>query len=188
MFADCILATSAGQGDESHVQCHAIISANPELFAYEFFENREGDTNFQLRNNDNWVTRFKPKENAITIVDVQGNGSLVTLRGHTDAVHSCAFSKDRALAITTSHDGTVRIWDAQTGRCLQIIEAHLDKYMVSFAVFDEENNGLEITYSFRDQSKNVLHKDDSLEGEFLEVVSYRSIVTLWKQCSAQLHA
>ncbi|KAF2115879.1 WD40-repeat-containing domain protein, partial [Lophiotrema nucula] len=47
-----------------------------------------------------------------------------TLEGHSDSVHSVAFSHDSTRLASASHDGTVRIWDARSGACLQKLEGH----------------------------------------------------------------
>ena len=36
--------------------------------------------------------------------------------GHTGDVRSAAFSGDGKRVVTASHDGTVRVWDAETGK------------------------------------------------------------------------
>jgi len=41
---------------------------------------------------------------------------LLKLEGHTDWVHSAAFSPNGSRVATASQDGTVRIWDAKTGK------------------------------------------------------------------------
>ncbi len=39
--------------------------------------------------------------------------------GHTDMVWTCALSPDRRRLITTSNDGTAKIWDVESGRIVQ---------------------------------------------------------------------
>ena len=46
------------------------------------------------------------------------------LRGHKRKIHSAAFSPDGRRIVTASEDGTVRVWEGETGRELrETIEA-----------------------------------------------------------------
>ena len=47
---------------------------------------------------------------------------LLVLRGHNDRTVEAAFSRDGAMILTTSFDGTVRLWDAATGRELRVLD------------------------------------------------------------------
>jgi WD40 repeat protein/serine/threonine protein kinase len=44
------------------------------------------------------------------------------LEGHTDRVHTVSVSAEGRLALSGSWDGTVRLWEARTGRCLRVYE------------------------------------------------------------------
>jgi len=49
---------------------------------------------------------------------------LQTLEGHSGWVYSVVFSHDsRQLASASGHQ-TIKIWDAETGRCMQTLEGH----------------------------------------------------------------
>ncbi|MBI1747279.1 MAG: WD40 repeat domain-containing protein [Acidobacteria bacterium] len=49
---------------------------------------------------------------------------LRTLEGHTDRVAAVAWSPDGLKIGSSSYDGTVRLWDAETGEPLQVLTGH----------------------------------------------------------------
>jgi WD40 repeat protein len=60
-------------------------------------------------------------------------GQSVRLEGHRGRVLSAALSFDGGLAVTAGADGTVRVWDAATGRLLRGLTGHSGR--VNRAVF-----------------------------------------------------
>jgi WD40 repeat protein len=44
--------------------------------------------------------------------------------GHTDGVYDVALDATQHRALSGSRDGTVRLWDTETGRCLRVLEGH----------------------------------------------------------------
>jgi WD40 repeat protein/transcriptional regulator with XRE-family HTH domain len=54
---------------------------------------------------------------------VQASRIELTLRGHTDAVWSAVFSPDGKRIVTASGDGTVKVWDAVTGKELLSVKS-----------------------------------------------------------------
>ncbi len=47
-----------------------------------------------------------------------------TLRGHTDWIGRIAWSPDGRMLASPSADMTIRLWDAETGKCLRRLEGH----------------------------------------------------------------
>jgi WD40 repeat protein len=52
------------------------------------------------------------------------SGRTLTLKGHQQAVSGVRFSQRNALLLSFGDDGTVRVWDAQTGLALGIVASH----------------------------------------------------------------
>ncbi|KAK7189040.1 beta transducin-like protein HET-E4s, partial [Paraphaeosphaeria sporulosa] len=57
---------------------------------------------------------------------------LQTLEGHSDTVTSVAFSPDSTRLASASTDGTVKVWDAGSGACLQTLDIGYPLQTMSF--------------------------------------------------------
>ncbi len=56
-----------------------------------------------------------------------------TLRGHKASIRRIAWSPDGRMLASPSTDGTIRLWDAETGACLRTLNGHNDPvYSVAF--------------------------------------------------------
>ena len=54
----------------------------------------------------------------------RGGWLLRTFEGQTGGVTSVTFSEDASLALSGGHDGRIRFWEVETGKCLRTFEGH----------------------------------------------------------------
>ncbi len=76
----------------------------------------------------------------VGVYDVTGWRLMYNLRGHTDQVRTAHFSPNGKMLATASLDGTVRLWDMETGRAIRTLP-----------VGDERCTGV----AFRPDSKQI---------------------------------
>jgi WD40 repeat protein len=82
------------------------------------------------------------QDRTVRVWDPQSRASVV-LRGHTDEVTSAIFTNDGNRVLSTSSDGTLRLWDARGGEALAVLESGGDPlYEVSLS-----SNGTLATYA-----------------------------------------
>ena len=60
-------------------------------------------------------------ENVAFIYQVDGSKKLLTLEGHTDRIEAVSWHPSRPIIATVSRDRSLRLWDAQSGRCVQTV-------------------------------------------------------------------
>ena len=64
-----------------------------------------------------------------------------TLTGHSGWVSGCAWSPDNRSVVSAGDDGTVKIWDAVTGKCLvTLYQGSGEPGLEDWASIDEVNN------------------------------------------------
>lgn len=71
---------------------------------------------------------LKPSSQSSTAITPSDSSTpeLVIQNGHADNIRSVAFSPDGIYLASGSADQTVRIWEADSGKLLRVLEGHLD--------------------------------------------------------------
>ncbi len=60
----------------------------------------------------------------VAVLDKKYYGEPLRLTGHTGPLHGVSVSADGKRLLTCSSDKTLRLWDADTGKCLRVFEGH----------------------------------------------------------------
>ncbi|KAF5969187.1 hypothetical protein FCOIX_11014 [Fusarium coicis] len=71
-------------------------------------------------------------------VEENWDACLLTLEGHSGDVNSVVFSYESKKVASGSFNKTIRIWDAETGKCEQLLEGHSRE--VNSVVFSHDSN------------------------------------------------
>ncbi|KAK2991098.1 hypothetical protein RJ640_021562 [Escallonia rubra] len=67
--------------------------------------------------------------------DVEKGEIKMVFKGHTDYLHCIVARNSSNQIITGSEDGTARIWDCRSGKCIRILEPEKDKKLKKFFPF-----------------------------------------------------
>lgn len=89
-------------------------------------------------------TNGHPERN-LDLWELPSGKSRGMLRGHTDAVSSLAFSADDSILASGSRDGTVKLWDAQSGALKQTLPSASGMHEVPRVAFSPQGAVLAIT-------------------------------------------
>jgi len=90
--------------------------------------------------NGRWLAGREADEKTIVVRDTRTYEPITRCVGHTQQVHSLAFSPDDQSLVSASSDSTVRLWDVHTGACRTTLEGHTDQ--VFTAVFHPDGRRL----------------------------------------------
>ena len=63
----------------------------------------------------------------------------MSLIGHDSSIRAVALSSDESILASASHDGSIKLWDTGTGRCLATLVGHRDR--VTGVVFARDRRG-----------------------------------------------
>lgn len=80
---------------------------------------------------------YADKNNVINIWDTQRKKCTRKLLGHTGKIRNIIYDKSERLIVSSAEDGTVRVWNADTGNCFSILEGctnNTDSYYLEFHV------------------------------------------------------
>lgn len=69
------------------------------------------------------VSTTRSTDKTIRIWDLN-TGFCKVLKGHTERISSIDLNPDGKIIVSGSYDGTVRVWDRETGGCLKVLEGH----------------------------------------------------------------
>lgn len=89
--------------------------------------------------------------NSVDILDMQSGAVAHSLIGHTDIITSASFSPNGNLVVSSSWDGTAKVWDAHTGDCLMTLYCVAGMSIQSVNLQNTDNN-------FTDQEKVILRQ------------------------------
>ena len=73
--------------------------------------------------------------NYICILDINKETIVQEMKGHTSHIISISYSSDGKLIVTASYDGSIRIWNTETGICKHIIDCS-----AKYAEFNLDNS------------------------------------------------
>ena len=109
-----------------------------------------------------------PAATSLLAIMVQEGWWRLILSGHGESVNSAAFSPDGTRVVTASADGTARIWDADTGKEINILEGHED--WVHLAAFSPD--GARVITASDDNTARIWDADTGEELNILEGHKY----------------
>jgi len=105
-------------------------------------------------------------ESKIRLIDPTKFKHLKTLKGHSEAISSIAFSPDGRLIASGSYDKTVRIWDVKKGRLFKNLTKHTG--FVTCVVFSSGGQSL---ISSGGRPDNTIRLWDIKKGKVLKTLS-----------------
>lgn len=141
----------------------------------------------------------KPAAYGVVLYDARTLVEVKRFEGHEDKVTSLAFSPDGKRLLSSSYDGTIRLWDVATGECLKVTDV---KYKITHIAFNSDGSRLLASLTakvillweigsgkkpmvFRGHEHVVFYAGFSADGNKVISVSRDNTVKLWDISSGE---
>jgi hypothetical protein len=111
-----------------------------------------------------WLTPFSTELEGKLAGGAQSTRLHRTLKGHTNAVRSAAFSPDGRRVVTASSDNTARLWEAGSGKEIAVLKGHVG--LVLSAAFSHD--GMRVVTASEDKTARLWEADSGKEITVLE--------------------
>ncbi len=119
----------------------------------------------------------------------QINGAqILTLIGHAGSVNDCVWSPDGKRILSASNDGTLKIWDANTGKELQTLTRHKGPVQRNMDVCAWSPNGQHIFSSTADESFEIWDLKNDIYFRKIEKKGYSSRLGAWSPDGSRILA
>lgn len=100
--------------------------------------------------------------NYICIWDINKETIVQEMNGHTSHINSISYSRDGKLIATTSYDGSMRIWNSETGICKHIIDCSAE-----YAEFNHDNSN--ILFVTKERTASILDVETGMNIQDIDV-------------------
>ncbi len=104
--------------------------------------------------------------------------SPLLLEGHSNVVNDAQFSVDSKRVMTTSDDGTVRVWNADTGTNLLVVRVVEDTKSGNYAAGSLSRDGTKVLTLVKPQTLAVGYWKSSSEPKLYDVATGNLIATI----------
>ncbi|NJO39244.1 MAG: hypothetical protein HC865_00725 [Cyanobacteria bacterium RU_5_0] len=125
------------------------------------------------------------------------------LRGHTGRIFSIAFHPTGHLLASASTDRTIKLWNPDTGHCLQTLQGHTSwvwaiafhpaEHLLASASYDQTIKLWDVAtgecrQTLQGHSSSVLSIAFSPDGNWLASGGYNQTIKLWNSATGQCHS
>jgi len=113
-----------------------------------FDQHKESVTVVKFAHNDRGRLLCASDDGNASVCDVATTPPVVSLHliGHSSAVTGCDWSMDNDLIVTSSLDGTLRIWDSHTGVCVRSVTDPSNAKLLTCAFLPANNNMVIVSF------------------------------------------